>query len=1093
MKFLRPLSTLCLCASMGAAAFAEAPGLEAGFAAPPSAVRPQVWWQWMDGNVSRAGITADLEAMKKVGVAGATIVNLSFGIPDGPIRFNSPAWTEMTRFAASEADRLGLALGIENAAGWSSTGGPWNTPEHSMQVVVWSETAVKGADHFNGKLPQPPSKMNYYQDIAVLAFPTPAHKLTIENLPGKSAVVRQPGLIPPAPVPVPADSAVAADKIVDLTAEMKPDGTLEWSPPGGGDGDWTILRIGHTTTGSVNEPSPKEGKGLEVDKLSREALKLHWAGMLGKLQTDLGPLMGQGKGITSTLIDSYERGDQNWTPKFKEEFQRLRGYDLSPYLPVFAGWVVESPEKSERFLWDVRRTVADLFTENQYDYFGELGKQAGLKTMLEPYGDGGFEDLMCGRNIDEIMGEFWVGWPGIEGTVKIASSSAHIYGKRVVGAESLTSTGPNAANPTHGRWQGTPYIYKQYIDRAFGLGLNHLVFHRFAHQPWPDRFPGMTMGPFGSHIDRTNTWWDKSADWMTYLGRCSYLLQQGHPVADLLWFDGETAPSSTPDTWGLPPGYDFDGCTADVIMSRLKVADHRIVLPDGTSYRALILPNSGGDTMTPALIAKIKELADAGASIAAGPKPTRSPSLAGYPGCDAEVKKIAADLWDHNKIIAGKSPADIVKALDLAPDFESKNKVSRLVYVHRRLEAGDLYFVANQKGIFQASDCLFRVTGKTPELWHPDTGEIEPAPAYAEENGRTCVPLPFEPYGSVFVFFRDQEPAGRHAVAVAEPAPESPVENKLTIKKAVYEGMDGGGSLDVTEKVAAMVRDGTLSIMAANITFSYKDICPGHVGHLVVDYVFNGTPGRKVIVQSDWMDIQDPTLDTKLPAYRLHQAAKGDLTLETWQSGTYSVQMSEGDPVAVKSDVPAPVEVAGGWDLQFPPNWGAPEKASFDKLISWSDFPDAGVKYFSGTAKYVKTLDVPANLLGAGKRLYLDLGTVKEIAQVKLNGKDLGVMWKKPFMAEITGAAKAGPNQLEVEVTNLWPNRLIGDEQLPPDSEIDGDHIKKWPQWLLDGKPSPTGRFTFTTWHFWKKDEPLLESGLIGPVLLRPSVEQAVR
>jgi hypothetical protein len=1089
LKSLAPaLALLWLAFPAGKSAAAESMNLEAGFAAPPAEIRPQVWWQWMGGNVTKAGITTDLEAMKRVGVGGATIVHLSFGI-HGAAPFYSPAWFEMVRFAAQEAKRLGLILSIENCAGWSSTGGPWNTVEHSMQQVVASEVAVPAGAPFGGKLPQPPTKLDYYRDIAVLAFPALAHKLPVADLDRKDSATYGINLRIPPPAPVTPDSVVAPDHVVDLTAQMKPDGSLEWSPPGGG--DWTIVRIGCTTTGALNAPSPESGVGLECDKLSREALQLHWDGLLGKLQQELGPeLMGHGAGITGALIDSYERGGQNWTPKFKEEFQRLRGYDLTPYLPVFAGYNVESQEKTERFLWDVRRAVADLFMENQYDYFAELGKQNGIKTMVEPYGGGPFECIGAARGVDEIMGEYWVGAPGAEESVKIASSSAHIYGHALVGAESLTSTEANPLNPTHGRWQGTPYVYKQYIDHAFMLGMNHIYFHRFVHQPFPGRYPGFTMDAYGSHIDRTNTWWNQSADWMTYLARCGYLLEQGNPVNDFLVSVGETAPTYTADGSGVPAGYDYDGCTTDVILHRLKVEDHRLVLPNGTSYRALTLPST--DTITPELMNKLFELANAGATISVGQKPTRSPSLRGYPDCDAEVKKIAADLWDHNKVVAGKSPTDLVKLIHLAPDFEAKDKLARLIYSHRRIGDQDLYFVANQKGIFQGSDCVFRVAGKVPELWHPDTGEIERAPAYREEDGRTRLPLQLEPYGSVFVVFRAPADGTRHATGVVPSVPPPPP-GKLAIVKAVYEGMGGvGGSINVTPQVTAMVRDNLFSVHV-NSVFGTADPAPGHLAELNVDYTIDGAPGHRVIVQSDWMDIQDPALDTRLPDYRLHASAKGELTLETWKPGDYKVQMSEGDPIQVSSDVAAPVEVTGGWELRFPPNWGAPEKAHFDKLISWSDSDDKGVKYFSGTATYAKALDIPASLLGAGKRLYLDLGAVKEIAQVKLNGKDLGVMWKKPFMVEITGAAKPGANQLEIEVTNLWPNRLIGDEQLPPDCEMGGPNVIKWPQWLLDGKPSSTGRFTFTTNHMWHKDDALLPSGMLGPVMLRPSVEQAVR
>jgi hypothetical protein len=192
------------------------------------------------------------------------------------------------------------------------------------------------------------------------------------------------------------------------------------------------------------------------------------------------------------------------------------------------------------------------------------------------------------------------------------------------------------------------------------------------------------------------------------------------------------------------------------------------------------------------------------------------------------------------------------------------------------------------------------------------------------------------------------------------------------------------------------------------------------------------------------------------------------------------------------NDVPPPIEISGSWNLTFPPNWGAPESATFDSLKSWTDSTDEGIKYFSGTATYTKEIDIPAADLGSGHSLWLDLGRVKNLAEVSLNGKSLGILWKPPFRVDLTGAAKPGKNHLEIKITNLWPNRLIGDEQLPDDRQWNGKRLREWPQWMLDGKPSPTGRYTFTTWHHWTKDAALLESGLIGPVKLVPVVDVPV-
>jgi hypothetical protein len=215
-------------------------------------------------------------------------------------------------------------------------------------------------------------------------------------------------------------------------------------------------------------------------------------------------------------------------------------------------------------------------------------------------------------------------------------------------------------------------------------------------------------------------------------------------------------------------------------------------------------------------------------------------------------------------------------------------------------------------------------------------------------------------------------------------------------------------------------------------------------------------------------------------------AADGSPMVKAWDNGSVQLQTADGKVLrADAADVSTPQEISSAWNLSFPPNWGAPPSVTLDKLISWTDHTNDGVRYFSGKATYENDIEISTDRLTAGRELWLDLGAVKKFAEVSLNGHDFGVLWKPPFRVNITAAAKPGKNQLVVKVTNLWPNRLIGDEQLPPDCEWNGDRLKAWPQWLLDGKPSPTGRLTFTTWRHYTKESPLLISGLLGPVNLR--------
>lgn len=1305
--------------------------LDQGFANPPDSARPHTWWHWINGNVTKVGITADLEAMKQIGIGGAQIFNVDLGIPHGPVGFMSPEWRDMVKHAAAEADRLGLELVIHNCAGWSSSGGPWNTPAHAMQMVTVSERRVKGPAHLDEVLAQPPTRNGYYHDIAVLAFHTPEGegpdmlslnpKITssapdfnpapmLDGDPNTSSVLRlrdarKPGTIqfelaapftvrslsflagggggnrielqlsddgqefrpvaafnvpeptilrpvltltfPPATgrffrlavfrgpreagavsiaelrlesgyrirdlgpkagfvrggdytpdrSEIPPSLVIPRAGVADISSSMDAQGHLVWDVPAG---DWTILRLGHTPTGKNNHPAPPEGTGLECDKCSREALDAHFAGMVGKVLGDLGPLAGQ-RGLRGVLIDSYEVDAQNWTPLMREEFAKRRGYDPLPYLPVMTGRVVDSLEVSERFLWDLRRTLADLYADNYYGYFADLVHQHGMQMSAECYGNGNFDDLQCAGRVDIPMSEFWNGGGTDNQCAKGASSGAHVWGKSVVGAESFTSDEPES------RWQHDPYSMKALGDLVWTGGVNRFIFHRYAMQPWTGLYPAMTMGPFGVNLERTLTWWEQGQAWMKYIARSQYLLQAGLFVADLCYFQGEGAPVSLPSRGGLqpppPPGYDYDGCDLAALLTRMTVRDGWIVLPDGMSYRVLVLPER--QTMTPVLLRKIREMVQAGATVY-GPRPTVSPSLQDFPNCDREVQTLADEMWgdcdgkavtEHRlgqgAIIWGKPLAQVLKDQRLPPDFEAGgSRVPNVVYIHRAVDGAQCYFVSSQSPIAQTVECTFRAAGKVPELWHPDTGEMERAPVYKEADNRVTVPIHFDPAGSVFVVFR-QPAAGadpvvaltRDGTSVFAAARHSDL--KLAIRKAVYGVFTPPATdwVDVTKQVTAMVRNGRLTVQATNGLAG--DPAANIVKQMRVTYVLDGQPGEKTVDEGETITIPEgagaggpgaePKLEIKralygiLPAGEppepqlsavdvtaklaglvqdnelsvvagnelagdpapfvvkqmrvdytlggkdysttvgenatlvlpqgtedvlgaqippppgLSAAADGTVTVVAWEPGVYEGTTAGGKKV--RAEVPAvrpPMLVTGPWNVTFPPNWGAPDRATFEKLISWTDSDVPGIKYFSGTATYTRDLDVPAELLAAGNSVQLDLGVVRNFAQVRLNGADLGILWKPPFRLDVTRLLKPGSNALEVRITNLWPNRLIGDELLPADYDLSpGGPIRAWPAWLLEGKPRTSGRVTFTTWSHLAKDSPLLESGLIGPVALR--------
>jgi len=1057
--------------------------LERGFVSPPDSARPHTWWHWMNGNVTKEGITADLESMQRVGVGGFQVFNPLEGIPDGPVPYMSPKWLDMMRHAAAEADRLGLEMCFHNCAGWSSSGGPWIKPAQAMQTVVTSETHAKGPAKFDAVLPQPRTSHGYYRDIAVLAFPTPSAKATIDKLPPKALSEQQYEYgIQPDSKKVPAAAIVARDSVVVLTSSLGADGKLTWDVP---EGNWTILRIGHTPTGAQNGPAPVSGRGLECDKLSPEGVEAHWAGGIIPILKHLGPLAG--KSVNDVLIDSYEVGCNNWTPRFRDEFMKRRGYDPIPFLPALAGRYVESGEMTERFLWDFRRTLCDLFAENYYNRFADLCHQHGLKFSVEPY-DGPFECLQVGAKADIVMGEFWIS-PGVNTihSVKLASTVANTHGIPIVGAESFTAI-PDEC----GKWLAHPGMLKTMGDSMWCLGINRYIFHTYAHQPWLDKSPGMTMGQWGTHFGRTNTWWELSKPWMQYIARSQYLLQQGHTVADVLFFSGEAAPNGgifRPDL--KAKGYDYDVVGTDLIME-LSVKDRWICTPVGGKYRLLVLPDT--EWMTPALAKKVAELVRAGA-VVVGPKPTKSPSLSNYPACDADVRAIADEVWGttpgkhalgSGKVITGRSVEEVLAAEKVQPDFAPLKNRAKLDFIHRVADGVDIYFVANQKHSPETVDCSFRVIDRLPELWDAQTGDIRPAPMWRVENGRTIVNLDLEQAGSVFVVFRQPADAPTDPiVGIASPADAAPRKApKLEIRKAVYGVLSrpDGGKVDVTAKLADQVKDGRLEVTAGNGIAG--DPATGIVKELRVEYIFDGVAKSITVAENETLRL--PSEETLgLPPPRL-SLENGRLYLTAGEAGRYVLTAASGaKKVAVIGELPKPEEQAGSWEVTFQEGRGAPAKAVFDKLISWPEHADAGIKYFSGAATYRKTINIPADCLGKNRTLLLDLGSVKEIAEVRLNGQDLGILWKSPFQVDITKAARPGDNELEIRVTNLWPNRLIGDEQYPDDCQWDGIHLKQWPEWMQKGEPRPVKeRVAFTTWKHWTKDSPLQPSGLLGPVKL---------
>ncbi len=744
-----------------------------------------------------------------------------------------------------------------------------------------------------------------------------------------------------------AQEAVSPRDVIDLTAKVNSEGVLDWKVP---PGRWAILRMGYSLAGKKNHPATREATGFEVDKLSAQHVGDYFKTYVDLVSSAAGPNFG--KSFRNFLMDSWEVGVENWTDNMIEEFTRRRGYDPTPYLPVLTGRIVQSSEASDQFLWDFRRTIADLLAENHYGLATQYLKQFGIGLYAQaegPYSPTTADSILNKGQVTYPMGEFWVPKPGHQDTyyhctdLWEAASTAHVYGKPIASAESFTT---GATAPIF----ASPYYMKPIGDRAMSYGINRFVLSSADHQPFVDdrHKPGMTLGYSGQNFPRTNTWAEQMIAFDTYLARSSYLLQQGKFVGDLAYFYGEQIPGTIyfwkPLKPALPEGYKADWVNSDVILHRMSVQDGRFVLPDGMSYKVLVIPDYVTQ-MTLPVLQKIRDMVEAGGIVLA-PKPTGSPSLADQ-GKEAEYRSIVVQLWGimdgssgnehafgNGKIYWGKPIEEVLAAQQTPSDFEHNDPEidTDLVWIHRRDGDRDIYFVANQKDRVEDVKASFRVEGKEAELWHPDTGTTEPA-EYRMENGRTFVPLHFDPCGSVFVVF--QHP----------------------------------------------------------------------------------TNERSRIV-----------------------------------------------PHAVTSDL---ATVEGPWEIDFPQNWGAPPKVSINKLISWPEVPIAGVKYFSGTATYRKEIDAPQSWFTPGAKILLDLGSVREIAEVSVNGNPVGgILWKPSYQTDITSVLQPGANHLEVKITNLWPNRLIGDMQ--PDAK---------PYAWIDYRP-------------FKASAPLLPSGLIGPVRIMQQTEK---
>lgn len=541
--------------------------------------------------------------------------------------------------------------------------------------------------------------------------------------------------------------------VIDLSDKMSTDGVLNWEVP---DGEWVVLRTGMLLTGTVNAPAMPDATGWEVDKMNRKHVESHFNAFIGKILSCI-PLEER-KAFKVVVQDSYETGGQNFTDDFLEEFESVYGYDPVPYLPAYFGTVVGSEEESDRFLWDIRRFIADKVAK---DYVGGLRSvchKHGLTTWLENYGHFGFpgEFLQYGGQSDEVSGEFWAGGSLMQIENELAASCAHIYGKNLVSSESSTGGGP--------AYSFTPATLKQGIDCSFTKGINSTIFHVYIQQP-TDSVPGFNAW-FGTEFNRNNTWFEQMDLYTDYIKRCNYMLRLGNPVSDVAYYIGEDAPKMDgvrdPE---LPFGYKFDYINSEILLRDMYVSNGALKLPHGVSYRVLVLPKM--ETMRPEVIEKIERLIRDGA-VVIGSSPKRSPSLKDRERSDRYVKEIALRIWGNvdgirtysrkygeGTIYDGVSLQYVFSQIDCLPDmtFTGDYPIS---FFHRKMGSSEIYYVANLGDKAITTDITFRVHSLQPELWDPLTGRQRHLPAFVSENGQTTVPISMERGESFFIVFREK-------------------------------------------------------------------------------------------------------------------------------------------------------------------------------------------------------------------------------------------------------------------------------------------------------------------------------------------------
>ncbi|WP_394728879.1 glycosyl hydrolase [Altererythrobacter sp. GH1-8] len=1067
------------CVSSGAASRAATEPVEGpspaltAFVSPPQSAAPSTFWYWVSDDITKEGLTKDLEVMRKIGIAEAYIGNVDTN-PEhrGATPSLSPEWWEALRHAMEEGARLGVNIGMFNSPGWSQSGGPWVKPEQSMRYLSVQEYTVSGQDDLPNRLA---AANPDWQSVRLLAYPekpggdnlargaqfsqagralpglgdgdfstietvgilagredasTPIEIMlggaktvrTLQIYPGPDAFYMEMDLqVPdgaggwrsverfpvdrrvtrvqlgamnqgPIAIRIPATTsdrfrlvvsrgpngnpvrlaeialreaplieryvekqlgkmwqtpepdydaylwpaenaeddpefAVPVGLVVDLTDKLSADGTLAWNVPAG---NWRLAWFGLIPTGAENGPSTPAATGLEIDKMNATHLKSHFNAYVGRARAALSSAARDN--FKLVIADSYEQGAQNWTDDMAERFVARYGYDPVPFLPTLTGAIVDSTDASDRFLWDLRRLVADLISTEYVGGMRKLSHEAGMQLWLENYGHWGFpgEFLQYGGQSDQVGAEFWVN-PESRGDIEIpaAVSASRVYAQPRASAEAYT----NEAGAGH--WTLAPWSLKRLGDKATSLGINHFVLHVNMHQPRDD-LPGVNSW-FGSEFNRNNTWYLEAKPWIDYLRRIHGVLQSGVPQAEVLYFIGEDTPKMAGLARPEPPaGVAFDYVNAEALAESVKVIDGRWVLRNGGTYAILAMPPI--EAMTPQMLRVLAGHVAAGGQMYASP-PQRSPSLAGGPEADTEVRELAAQMWGTcgqqglSSVAYGKGRVYCSGALaEVLSEQGVTLQVAGIDYTKVRwtqvsTKQEDIFFLANQTDESVTIAPLLATDHSLLQLWDPVSEERLSVKAERRPGGLQSGAVVLAPFQSVFLVAANTEPAQLRAY--------------------------------------------------------------------------------------------DPDREPRSLA-----------------------------------------DLSRDWEVAFDPKWGGPESVRFAELRDWTLNEEPGIRYYSGRASYRKTYTL--DRVPAGGKVWLDLGEVRDMAIVTVNGQRIGTVWTAPWRIDVSSVLRTGANDIEIEVINTWANRIIGDLQAP------------------EGQP----RYTTAVIDHVSADSPLNPAGLLGPVRL---------